>query len=246
VKAASHKAKPVAKLVYDKDNGGPSGALRAEEILQKLEGFEVHRRGRGQARARRSNSVVPRRTSSAEKSFCRASFRAATGSNTEDRAEALFQMGFLYYETGRVVDASVCFNIVSTDFATSPRAPEAKFNEATCYGSQAKISGGNYWKDQFKGAREDLIKKFPNSSQARDAVYFVAVKKNDAAAVGGSDRSLREGPGNVRPLRRGAVPCRHGGDRTRQCGVPPATTKRKARSGSARPRSTAPRRARRS
>ena len=171
------KAKPVAKLVYDKDNGGPSG-LRAEEILQKLEGSKfMAAGGAGLVKAleqRRAEKDVL----GGEKLLTRI-LSGRDGLKMEDRAEALFQMGFLYYETGRVIDASVCFNIVSTDFGTSPRAPEAKFNEATCYGSQAKISGGNYWKDQFKNAREDLIKKFPNSSQARDAVYFVAVEKND-------------------------------------------------------------------
>ncbi len=170
------KAEPIAKKVYDKDASGPTG-MRAEEVLKKCKGKFQGAGGASLVKAlegRRAEKDVV----GGEKLLVRV-LGGQDVTKTDDRAEAIFQMGLLYAETGRPIDASVCFNIVSVDYPASPRAPEAKFNEATCYGQQSKISGGTFWKDLFKGAREDLIKRFPNSKEAKDAVFFVAVEKND-------------------------------------------------------------------
>jgi hypothetical protein len=165
------KARKLAQEVFEADPAGAAGQ-RASAFLD-ASGASIE--GGGGAwievlkgcRARRD---VP----NGEKTLNRI---LAAGGKPEDLSEALFQMGSLYFEMRRYYwDAAVCFQTVCEEYPATPRAPEAKFNEALAFSNAAQVDKEKFWKEKSKDAREALLKHevWKNSQQAKDMTFVVA------------------------------------------------------------------------
>jgi tetratricopeptide (TPR) repeat protein len=170
------KAGAVAQQVYDADPSGDAG-LKARDLLDKL--------GPGGGGSDLA-SMVKLLAGTVERGDIAQGERMASKilgnpelrSKPEIKADALMQLGGLYYNKGFYSYAAVAFAAVAEEFPTSPKAPEAKFNEAMSHARQSALEGrsrfAKFWKEKSKAARSELVTKFPNSKEAQDVSWFVA------------------------------------------------------------------------
>jgi TolA-binding protein len=174
------KARTVAQQVYDHDPSGDAG-LRAREMLDKL--------GTGGGGTDAASMVkllagtVDRKDIPASERMAARILSSPEIKNLPDvKADAMLQLGGLYYNTGLYTYAAVVFAAIADEFPGSARAPEAKYNEAMSYGQQSRLDGRQamkYWRDRSNTAREDLNKRWPNSKEAKDVAWFAAGAKKD-------------------------------------------------------------------
>jgi TolA-binding protein len=172
------RARTIAQQIYDNDPAGDAG-LRAREWLDKF----------GQGGGSDPASMLKLLAGTVERRDVVQGERAAArilGNASPEmkaiRADALLQLGGLYFQSGLYAYAGVTFAAVADEFPNSPRAPEAKFNEAMSYARQAQLDArdkpaANFWKDKSKAARDGLTTRFPNSKEALDVAWFAAQDK---------------------------------------------------------------------
>ncbi|MSR74343.1 MAG: hypothetical protein EXS14_02580 [Planctomycetes bacterium] len=169
----SGKARDIAKRVLDADKYGPWG-LRAQEMLDKLGGGEGNA---GLATAFEA-ALMQRDIGRSEKLAGRLLNRK--DSTREEFAHTVYLLGELYAETGRAVEASVCFDIVSEDYRDTKDAPTAKLAQAQAYANAARNDTGNFWRVRSVAARNDLTTKFADSDEAKEVAYVNALSlEND-------------------------------------------------------------------
>jgi hypothetical protein len=157
-------ARDVAKRVMDADKFGPHG-LRAQELLDKLGGGEGSEGLQNAFKA----ALLQRDIARSEKMGCRLLYRADT--DRAGKANILYLLGELYSETGRPIEASVCFDIVSNEYADCKEAPTAKLAQAQALATAARADTGPFWKQKSIAARNELTTKFPTSDEAREVAY---------------------------------------------------------------------------
>jgi TolA-binding protein len=168
------KARETAQKVFDADPSGDAG-FRARELLDKFG------EGGGSDAASMikllAGTVERKDVAGGERIAARILVSAEASRDTETKAETLLQLGGLYFQSGRYIDASVVFRALADTYPGSPRAPEAKFNEAMSCAKQVLADARqaqNYWKDKSRAARNDLIARFPQSKEALDVSWFAA------------------------------------------------------------------------
>lgn len=162
------KARDLAKRVLEADKFGPAG-LRAQELLDKVGGGEG---AAGLATAFQA-ALMQRDIARSEKLAGRLLNRK--DSVREESAHTIYLLGELYAETGRSVEASVCFDIVSEDYRDCKDAATAKLAQAQAYANAARNDTGTFWRVRSIAARNDLTSKFPNSDEAKEVAYVNAL-----------------------------------------------------------------------
>lgn len=169
--AKEDKARALADKVVAADPMSGT-ALKMRELLDKISQGGGGGGGGGGLLKTLELAVAQRDVQRAERMSARIlAAKGAVGSE-EDPVEALFLLGQLYYDTGRPLDAAACFQAVASDWAAHKRASESKLNEALSYAQAARIDGSRYWKDLNGAARKELLAKWPNSDEAKDAAYI--------------------------------------------------------------------------
>ena len=140
-----------------------------------------------------------------EKMAARILTSAEVKAKPEIQADTLLQLGGLYFNKGLYSYAAVVFAAVSDEFAGSPRAPEAKFNEAMSYAKQAQLdgrAGREVLEGQEQGGpqRSDRPVRRLEGGRRRELVRGRGAQAR--REVRGGPRPLPEGPLDVEPLRR--------------------------------------------
>ncbi len=161
-------ARDVAKRVMGADKFGPHG-LRAQELLDKLGGGDGAEGLQNAFKAALLQRDIPR----SEKMGCRLLYR--TDTTRADKANILYLLGELYSETGRPIEAAVCFEIVSSEYTDCKEAPTAKLAQAQAFATAARADTGPFWKQKSIAARNELTTRFPESEEAREVAYVNAL-----------------------------------------------------------------------
>jgi hypothetical protein len=171
------EARTIAQLVYDHDPSGDAGE-KARGMLEKL----VPGGGGDSASLLKGLQGAVERGDipQAERLLARLLGSAEAKEKPDLQAEALLQIGGLYFNKGLYVYAGPVFAAIAETFASSPAAPQAKFNEAMSYARQSQLDGRaaqKYWRAKSDAAQTELITKFASSKEAADVSWFVAEKK---------------------------------------------------------------------
>jgi hypothetical protein len=165
----NERAKEIAQKILKFDEVS-AVATDARDLLERA-GVGVEG-GSGVLKALQ-NAVLSKDIGRSEKVASRILERTHNKDRVDEVSEALYTLGSLYFETGRLYDAVACLVSISEDFPQSARAPGAKLGEGQCYAKLGLIerSSQSAWKERMRRAFEELQTRWPNSEEAKEQAF---------------------------------------------------------------------------